>query len=912
MRTTVLAIAAMLVSASVVAAQEECIEYDTCARCVCDSEQQWVDDWCDGTQRVCDTEQVTVEDWCDGTTQVCDTETVTVEDWCDGSQRVCDTAEVWVEERCQGTTRVCDTASRWVEDHCQGTTEVCDTASRWVDDHCQASRRVCDTGQSWVNDYCQGSNWVCDTGSTWVTDYCEGRQTVCDWERVCEERCDDSGCWTECTDVPVNCREETYSYACGGHWESYEYNCRSEPYTYVCGGHWQSYEYNCRDEAYSYVCGGHWESYETNVRDEPYECVCGGQWQTVETNCREEPYRYVCGSHEETRQVNCRDEPTRYVCGSHEETREVNCREEPTRYICGGHWETVETNCREEEYACNPHPCPPPPPAPCRYAVSPATVDVGAGGGSSSVTVVTGADCAWTAVSGSDFIQVLEGSAGSGPGTVTLAVPAHAGSEARTGVLTVAGVVVTVTQAAGSGPAPCSYAVSPASVSVGSAAASGSISVSAGAQCAWTAVSGSTFIRVTGGADGTGEGTVTFDVDANPGSDARSGVLTIAGVTVTVTQAAAASSCEFSVNVPYSEGPDTGVMEVTAPTSCDWSASADVPWVTLNQTAGSGSATIGYSIDSASLSDSSVGHISIGGQSLTVGSPAAVGSGTFCIDVPVRCPGSEFPVPLCSIRWCFQPPRPPQPPPANPQISIQEASLDPNGVVVRLSGGTTTQTLSIALWGNGIRIFVSQPVGNGTHTFQFSDEFLASLPPGQYTKVRAAWYGKTAERQLSFRVLGRYRHSQYNTPHEQDQTCGGEPVDVQLYTAACESSAGTLRSVFNNEVYENGSGYSINYGVVQLEGFCHAEQRGHYRRDGAILGVGGRRVDATTVAALLPGGGRQDGVRLDDRILIVGVGVKTVTDRCPRCALAQFDNYTLDPRCADVGDLGNFNTILLR
>jgi Zn-dependent metalloprotease len=83
----------------------------------------------------------------------------------------------------------------------------------------------------------------------------------------------------------------------------------------------------------------------------------------------------------------------------------------------------------------------------------------------------------------------------------------------------------------------CTYSINPTSASAAAAGGSGSVTVTAGAGCAWTAASNSSFITVTGGASGSGNGTVTYSVAANPNTTARTGTLTIAGQTHTVTQA---------------------------------------------------------------------------------------------------------------------------------------------------------------------------------------------------------------------------------------------------------------------------------------------------------------------------------------------------------------------------------------
>jgi Zn-dependent metalloprotease len=83
----------------------------------------------------------------------------------------------------------------------------------------------------------------------------------------------------------------------------------------------------------------------------------------------------------------------------------------------------------------------------------------------------------------------------------------------------------------------CTFSINPTSASFAAAGGSGSVSVTAGAGCAWTASSNASFITVTGGASGSGSGTVSYSVASNAGTASRSGTLTIAGQTFTVTQA---------------------------------------------------------------------------------------------------------------------------------------------------------------------------------------------------------------------------------------------------------------------------------------------------------------------------------------------------------------------------------------
>jgi hypothetical protein len=108
--------------------------------------------------------------------------------------------------------------------------------------------------------------------------------------------------------------------------------------------------------------------------------------------------------------------------------------------------------------------------------------------------------------------------------------------DARSGTLTVAGQAVTVTQAAA--PA-CTFTASPMSQSFSDRGGDGRVTVDASASsCAWTATSNAGWITVTSGG-GTGDGDVRYTVSVNTGA-ARTGTLTAAGQTITISQAAQA------------------------------------------------------------------------------------------------------------------------------------------------------------------------------------------------------------------------------------------------------------------------------------------------------------------------------------------------------------------------------------
>ena len=95
----------------------------------------------------------------------------------------------------------------------------------------------------------------------------------------------------------------------------------------------------------------------------------------------------------------------------------------------------------------------------------------------------------------------------------------------------------------------CTYSISHANKSFDSTGGSGSVSVTTQSGCSWTAVSNATWITITSGSSGSGNGTVYYSVFANTGSSSRIGTMTIAGKTFTVTQTEFVS-CEFDISDP--------------------------------------------------------------------------------------------------------------------------------------------------------------------------------------------------------------------------------------------------------------------------------------------------------------------------------------------------------------------------
>ncbi len=191
-------------------------------------------------------------------------------------------------------------------------------------------------------------------------------------------------------------------------------------------------------------------------------------------------------------------------------------------------------------------------------SISPTAATTGAGAGGGSIAVTIGTGCAWTATSNAAWLTISGGASGMGNGSVTYSVASNPTCTSRSGSLTVAGKTFTVTQSAGSATA----SISPTATSVGAGASGGSVAVTIGTGCAWTASSNAAWLTVSGG--GTGNGTATYTVASNSGC-ARTGTLTVAGRTFTVSQSAGASCSGASGFYPVTPCRAIDTRQATGP-----------------------------------------------------------------------------------------------------------------------------------------------------------------------------------------------------------------------------------------------------------------------------------------------------------------------------------------------------------
>jgi hypothetical protein len=124
-----------------------------------------------------------------------------------------------------------------------------------------------------------------------------------------------------------------------------------------------------------------------------------------------------------------------------------------------------------------------------------------------------------------------------------------------------------VTITVGTPPVPCTASVSPLTSVAPSSG--GTLTFAVTADCAWTAVSNATFLTVTSGATGFGNGTVTVSVASNSGAN-RFGSLTIAGQTVNINQDSSNLVASFIlIDAASQPGATTECRFRSNPTTCE-------------------------------------------------------------------------------------------------------------------------------------------------------------------------------------------------------------------------------------------------------------------------------------------------------------------------------------------------------
>ncbi len=267
---------------------------------------------------------------------------------------------------------------------------------------------------------------------------------------------------------------------------------------------------------------------------------------------------------------------------------------------------------------------PPTAPPPCTYEAAATGTSVPTAGGTGTVSVTTGEGCTWLATSSADFVT-LSTSQGTAAGSVQFTVAANTSTTERTAVLVVAGSSFTITQAAAS---PCVYRLNGGARTFDAAGALGGIDMRTAAHCAWQAQSDAPWLTITSGASGSGDGTISYAVAANPGLTQRVGRITATGdADFTVTQLGIV--CQFTVTpsttaAEFSGGSGT-IQVVPNAAACPWTATVSpaAPWITLTPPGGTGQGSVAFTVAANPDPVARSGVLTVAGREIVIRQAAA-------------------------------------------------------------------------------------------------------------------------------------------------------------------------------------------------------------------------------------------------------------------------------------------------
>jgi subtilisin family serine protease len=165
-------------------------------------------------------------------------------------------------------------------------------------------------------------------------------------------------------------------------------------------------------------------------------------------------------------------------------------------------------------------------------------------------------------------------------------------------------------------PTACSYQLSADNVSAPSSGYDGAFGVTAPANCDWAAKSNDSWITITSVTQPSGSGFVNFSV-APTDAPARTGTITVAGLTFTVTQT---SGCNFSVSpaslpqFPAAGG--NGSFQITTGAGCQWTAASAAEWIAITNGSGTGAGTVTFTVAPNPTQQPRAGQIVRTGDSL--------------------------------------------------------------------------------------------------------------------------------------------------------------------------------------------------------------------------------------------------------------------------------------------------------
>jgi hypothetical protein len=175
----------------------------------------------------------------------------------------------------------------------------------------------------------------------------------------------------------------------------------------------------------------------------------------------------------------------------------------------------------------------------------------------------------------------------------------------------------------------CAFTLSAGSASFGNQGGTGSFGLHAPNSCSWTVSANDSWISFTTPTSGSGDATIGFTIAANGDTATRSATVDVSGQSFTVSQAAASNpppppppSCSFAVvpgSASFQGTGGSGTLAVTAVSSCAWTATSQVGWITITSgKSGTGTGAVKYTVAENNAKNSRTGNLVVAGRTVSI------------------------------------------------------------------------------------------------------------------------------------------------------------------------------------------------------------------------------------------------------------------------------------------------------
>ncbi len=254
-------------------------------------------------------------------------------------------------------------------------------------------------------------------------------------------------------------------------------------------------------------------------------------------------------------------------------------------------------------------------PTVCTFSISPTNRFHGYGsGGTGTIKVTTRAGCDWAAVNTNSWITITSGGSGTGTGTVNYVLGENRVTGRRSGNIVIDDRVFTVSQWGTN----CELALTPATRLHSASPETSTNTISTASTCGWVVENTNAWISILSPLSGTISSNLIYSITPNFGAETRSGVVTVNGETLTVTQSACSLAIEPAARAHLFSAA-TGSICVAAGPICEWSVSTTNSWISiLSASSAVSTGRVDYAVEANPISVARVGVISVAGYEFLI------------------------------------------------------------------------------------------------------------------------------------------------------------------------------------------------------------------------------------------------------------------------------------------------------